>query len=145
VIRYQLTCPQGHHFDGWFASSSAFDEQRARALVTCPVCGTDEVEKALMAPAVRVSTSQPAARSEPVAVLTDKDRALRDMIRAVRAEVEKTAENVGDRFAEEARRIHDGEVEAKSIYGRATSEEARALVEDGIGFLPLPALPDEKH
>ena len=157
MIRYSLACEREHAFEAWFASSSAYDDQRARGLVTCPACGSTEIGKTLMVPALaRAAPGEqpapaaappavppPAPQPAPVALLGEKEKALRAMVRAVRSEVMKHAEDVGDRFADEARRIHHGEAEKKSIYGKATPDEARALAEEGVEFHPLPSLPEE--
>jgi hypothetical protein len=164
MIRYDLACARGHAFDAWFRSSADYDTQAARGLLSCPMCGSAEVEKALMAPAVSTSrrrastavaaqaeaavadTPAPAAApAEPVAVLSEHDLKLRAMVRRLRAELTAKATDVGDRFADEARKMHYGEADRTSIYGRATPDEARALVEEGIEFHPLPGLPDERN
>jgi hypothetical protein len=153
MIRYALSCDHQHEFDGWFRDSAAFDEQAAGGLVTCPSCNSSSVEKRIMAPGVarsdRDSACAPTAPATPdatpMALIDDKARELRAMIAALREHVTKTADYVGPRFAEEARRIHDGEVETRSIYGEATADEARALAEDGIPALPLPIIPDERN
>jgi hypothetical protein len=139
VIRYSLSCANGHAFDGWFRSSGDYDVQAERGLLDCPVCGVHKVEKALMAPPVATSEAQVA---EP-ALIGGREERLRAMFRMVREEVTKNAENVGPRFAEVARQMHDGEIEKASVYGVASSEEIRALSEDGVEFHPLPPLPDE--
>lgn len=140
MIRYALLCAAGHDFDGWFRSSADYDAQAQRNLLSCPHCGSPKVEKALMAPAV--STAEVARPTEAV-LLGEKDVELREMIRKVRTEVTKNAENVGPRFAEVARQMHEGEVERASVYGVASSEEVHALADDGVEFHPLPTLPDE--
>lgn len=142
MIRYALACAAGHGFDGWFRSSEDFDSQADRHLLSCPVCGSARVDKAMMAPAVNTAEGTPPSGA---VLLADKDIEIRDMIRKVRAEVTKNAEDVGPRFAEVARQMHDGEVERASVYGVASQEEVRALAEDGVEFHPLPALPDEGH
>jgi hypothetical protein len=139
VIRYSLSCANGHAFDGWFRSSGDYDVQAERGLLDCPVCGAHQIEKALMAPSVATSEEQVA---EP-ALIGGREERLRAMFRMVREEVTKNAENVGPRFAEVARQMHDGEIEKASVYGVASSEEVRALSEDGVEFHPLPPLPDE--
>jgi hypothetical protein len=146
MIRYSLSCSAGHGFDAWFRSSTDYDDQAARHLLSCPVCGVQHVDKALMAPSV-ATRDESAAESAPAeaVLLSEKDTQLRDMIRKVRAEVTRHAENVGPRFAEVARQMHDGEIERSSVYGVASSEEVRSLAEDGVEFHPLPALPDEGH
>lgn len=140
MIRYSLVCTNEHGFDGWFRSSADYDAQAGKSLLSCPVCGTSEVGKALMAPSVAVSEEP---RPAPAALLGEKEVHLREMIRKVREEVTKNAENVGPRFAELARQMHDGDVEKSSIYGVASQDEVLSLTEDGIEFHPLPALPDE--
>lgn len=153
MIRYALHCEKAHEFDSWFPSAASYEEQRKRRLVACPVCGSTKVEKALMAPQVARkdrAADQPAAppapaRPEPVAMVSPAERALRAKIRELREHLIRNADHVGDRFAEEARKIHYGEVEHRSIYGSATPEEVRALAEEGIEFHPLPALPDERN
>ncbi|MFC5066839.1 DUF1178 family protein [Flaviflagellibacter deserti] len=154
MIRYTLQCERSHGFDGWFRSSGDFDLQAEAGLLSCPLCGSVAIEKGLMAPAVRTaekvaeSTPVTAERAElpnsgDVALLGDKEQRLRAMIRALRDEVTKNAENVGPRFAEVARRMHEGEIEKGSVYGKASPEEIKSLAEDGIDFHPLPVLPDE--
>ncbi|WP_144108296.1 DUF1178 family protein [Paraburkholderia sp. BCC1886] len=130
-----LQCPHGHRFEGWFASADDFESQQSRKLVACPVCGANEVSRLPSAPRLNLSGSTQA--KAPVAV-TDRqaDMQARAM-RALREVLEKT-ENVGDRFAEEARRIHYNEAPARDIRGVTTPEDARALVEEGIEVMPLP-------
>lgn len=139
MIRYALSCNAGHEFDVWFRSSEDCDTQSERGLLSCPVCGSEEVRKALMAPAVSARDDVP---SEAV-LLSEKETHLRDMIRKVRTEVTKHAENVGPRFAEVARQMHEGEIERSSVYGVASTDEVRSLTEDGVEFHPLPTLPEE--
>lgn len=144
MIRYALACGTGHGFDAWFRSSSDYDTQVQRGLLACPVCGSQKVDKALMAPAV--ATSEMSATNEaPIeaVLLGEKETQLREMIRKVRSEVTKSAQNVGPRFAEVARQMHEGEIERASVYGVASTDEVRALSEDGVEFHPLPTLPDE--
>lgn len=162
MIRYALICDKAHPFESWFASSDGYDELRGRGLVTCPVCGSTAVSKQLMRPSLgrsedgaTAATAAPAptetpepAASEPgreIAVLTERDREMRALLRAFREHVAATAENVGPRFAEEARKIHHGETEKRSIYGAASPEEARALIDEGVEFHPLPILPDDRN
>jgi hypothetical protein len=142
MIRYSLSCANGHAFDGWFRSSGDYDVQAEGGLLDCPVCGVHKIEKALMAPSV--ATSAEPASTEAV-VLGEREERLREMFRMVREEVTRNAENVGPRFAEVARQMHDGDVEKGSVYGVASADEVRALAEDGIDFHPLPPLPDEAN
>jgi hypothetical protein len=157
MILYALKCKQGHEFDVWFASSGAFDTQRRRGLLVCPVCATRKVEKALMAPNVakpkkpaakrrsgeaqRENVREPAPDTQRLAV----HRELAVAVRKLRAEIEANSEYVGPRFCEEARKIHHEEAPARGIHGEATTEEAKALREEGIEFFPLPVLPEEQN
>ena len=148
MIRYSLICDKDHEFDGWFAGSDAFDKQFRRGLVDCPVCGSAKVQKALMTPGVRVKSNRK-AQAGPVkalhALADPKVREMMEMVRKLREHVETNADYVGDRFAEEARRIHYGEKDPRGIYGEATIEDALELHEEGIDVLPLPKLPDEAN
>ncbi len=149
MIKYALACEQAHEFESWFPSSEAYDEQRRRGLVTCPQCDSPRVEKQIMAPRVgrtgRGEAAPSPAESQPVAVISDRERELRAMLRAFREHVTKNAEDVGDAFPEEARKMHYGEAEHRSIYGQAHPAEAKALLEEGIEVLPLPLVPDDRH
>lgn len=157
MIKYALHCEKAHGFESWFPSSASYDEQRARKLVSCPVCGSTRIDKTLMAPQVarrdrspeRPAAPVPApavpAPDAPVAMVSPAEQELRARIRELREQVMRNADPVGDRFAEEARKIHYGEVEHRSIFGSATPEEARELHEEGIEFYPLPALPDDRN
>jgi hypothetical protein len=145
MIRYSLICDKDHEFDSWFAGSNAFDKQVRRGLVDCPVCGSAKVQKALMTPGVPVKSNRK-AQAEPVKALhapaDPKVREMMEMVRKLREHVETNADYVGDRFAEEARRIHYGEKDPRGIYGEATIEDAVELHDEGIDVLPLPKLPD---
>jgi hypothetical protein len=134
LIQYSLQCSNGHRFDAWFKSAAAYDEQQARGIVSCAVCGAAEVEKAPMAPNVaRTDTDRvPLSAAHPDAAK------IREMLRLYRKKVVDEADYVGDRFAEEARKIHFEEVEARGIYGEASRDEIAGLIEDGVEFLPLP-------
>jgi hypothetical protein len=159
MIHYSLRCEHGHDFESWFASSSAFDKQVKRKLVTCPVCGSAKVEKAIMAPRLArtdkdrgapeevVLTPAPAAPEPkaPVAMISPQERELRQKLKALRDHLTKNAEHVGARFPEEARKMHYGEIEHRSIYGEASPDEAKALHEEGIEFHPLPVLPEDRN
>ena len=136
LIRYDLQCAKGHNFDGWFRDSTSFDAQVKKSAVSCPHCGSRKVEKQLMTPGIAAKSTGPS--DAQVMELMEK---MRDMRRKVEAE----ADYVGDRFAEEARRIHYEESEMRAIYGEATFDEAKALLEEGIAVAPLPALPEDKN
>lgn len=141
MIRFSLQCEEGHAFEAWFRNNDDFDDQSKRSLVACPACGSAKVEKALMVPAV--STGR---RREKLALAAgaEQKRALAQLKELV-GRMREGADYVGDRFAEEARKIHFGEVEARGIYGEATPDEARGLAEDGVEFMPLPVFPDDRN
>jgi hypothetical protein len=141
VIQYALHCEKDHSFEAWFKSASAYDEQRARGIVSCPVCGSSSIDKALMAPAVARSSSDKMAVSNSV---PDHARML-ELLRQYRQKVLSEAENVGEKFAEEARKIHFEEAPSRGIYGQATKDEVVSLLEDGVEILPLPELPEEHN
>jgi hypothetical protein len=161
VIHYALVCAAGHTFESWFANSAAYDKQVKRGLVTCPACGSAEVEKAIMAPSLgrggkrarAADTREPAAPDAPesaagkapVAMISEQERELRTKLKELRDHLVKNADYVGGKFPEEARRMHYGEIEHRSIYGEASPEDAKALDEEGIEFHPLPRLPDERN
>lgn len=130
MIKYALQCDAAHRFEGWFGSSADYDDQAARGLVECPVCGSRGVSKQIMAPAV-AGTKRTAGAVEPQTMM------LEAAARA-RRHVEENFDYVGDRFATEARRIHEGEEEARGIYGEASPPEVKALIEDGVQVAPLP-------
>jgi hypothetical protein len=141
LIQYTLHCSKGHRFDAWFRNADAFDEQQARGIVSCGVCGDAGVAKAPMAPAVARTDS---GRSTMSAGHPDAAQMMA-MLKAIKQKVVSEADYVGDRFAEEARKIHFDEAEARGIYGEATRDEVAGLLEDGIAFLPLPELPEEQN
>ena len=148
MIRYDLICEKFHSFDGWFRDSAAYDKQAAAGLIGCPVCGSVQVEKQLMTPGVAMKgnrrNEQPSAPRQLVAGPDDtKMRELIEAVRQLKAHVEANADYVGERFAEEARKIHYEEAEARAIYGEATLEDAAALTEEGIDIHPLPKLPED--
>jgi hypothetical protein len=149
MIKYALACEQAHAFESWFPSSDAYEAQLKRGLVTCPVCNSATVEKQIMAPSVARKDKIPVPAGPPtvaaVASFSDKEREVRAMLRAMRDHVVQNAENVGQGFAEEARRMHYGEAEQRSIYGEAAPAEARDLIEEGIDVLPLPIVPDDRN
>ena len=144
MIRYDLQCDKGHEFDGWFASSFAFDEQQKRGLVECTVCGSVKIEKQLMAPGIPTKSNR---KSEPVALHSGPaDPRMAEMMQVMRdyrKQVDATSEDVGSSFAEEARKIHYKEVAERGIRGQATRDEAIELIEEGIDVHPLPVLPEE--
>ena len=149
MIRYALCCEAGHTFESWFNNSTAFDRQAARGLVTCPMCGSAKVEKAIMAPSLGGGREAPAPAAEPektpVAIVSKEEVELRKKLKELRDHIVKSADYVGEKFPEEARRMHYGEVEHRSIYGEASPEAAKSLADEGIEFHPLPRLPDERN
>jgi hypothetical protein len=149
MILFRLKCEKRHEFDAWFANGAAFDRQMKRALIVCPRCGTDKVEKALMAPSIGKGRKDKGAEPK-VAPPRELQRVaahgeLAQAMRRLRAEIEAKSEYVGPRFPEEARKIHHEEAPARGIHGEATREEANALREEGIEFFPLPLLPEEQN
>lgn len=147
MIHYQLRCETGHSFDGWFRDSAAFETQAKGGLVTCPSCGSTEVERALMAPALprKNNARQPVPAEAPVKTVAPAPapmpEAVRMALRQLRAEVEKRCDYVGPDFAEEARRIHKGESDRRGIYGETTPEQAEALADEGIDVARIPWVP----
>jgi hypothetical protein len=161
MIRYALACDKGHAFESWFQNSAAYDKQLKRGLVTCPVCNSAKVEKAIMAPQLsgtkkrgeasspqEVSSSATATPPEapaPVAMVSPQERELRKKLKELREHLVKNADYVGKKFPEEARKMHYGEIEHRSIYGEASPDQAKELNDEGIEFHPLPVLPDERN
>ncbi|MGY4305301.1 hypothetical protein ACVIJ6_002544 [Bradyrhizobium sp. USDA 4369] len=160
MIRYALRCERDHTFESWFQSSSAYESQVKRKLVECPACGSTKVEKAIMAPrivskkgrdAVPVPAAPPAAPAQevippgPTSLLMAQERELRTKLKELRDHIVKNADDVGERFPTEARKMHYGETEHRPIYGEASIEEARELIEEGIEVAPIPVLPDDRN
>ncbi len=136
MITYKLKCNNDHRFEGWFKNSTAFDSQRDSKQVECPACGSFEVEKSLSAPNISTSRKQASAQAEFVIQA-------QQTIQKLRKTVESNCDNVGENFAEEARKIHYGEAEERGIYGKATADETKELAEEGVKFLPLPWMEKE--
>ena len=150
MIRYDLVCADGHEFDGWFSDSSAFDKQARKGLVACIHCGSTRIEKQLMAPGIPVKgnrKAEPAAPAKPVlaSAFDPRQQKLMQLMREVRKAVEENSEYVGNKFADEARKIHYEEAEKRGIYGETTTDDAKALIEEGIEIHPLPTLPEENN
>lgn len=141
MIRYALVCDQGHAFDAWFGSGAAYDEQARGRAVACPGCGSREVRKAPMAPAISKKSGEPAA---PLRKIEERKKTYA-FLKDLRAHLEANAENVGPAFPEEARKMHYGETEPHSIYGEASLEEAEELKGEGIPAVPLPPLPEDQN
>jgi hypothetical protein len=159
MIRYRLTCDQGHEFESWFGSSAAYEDLLARELISCGRCGSNKVSKALMAPSVAKRgrpKEKPQAPAKPVAeptpapapvqsMATALPPEIRDAVRRLRTYIRENSEYVGPRFAEEARKIHYEEAEARGIHGEATPGEAQELIEEGIEVQPIPDLPEDQN
>ena len=158
MIRYDLQCDAGHGFDGWFRNSEAYERQAESGVLACPACGSTRVGKALMAPRIAKATRaaeapEPRApeprgtteEQQPVVMPDPRALAVAELFRRIREEVKANADYVGERFPEEARRIHYEEIEPRGIYGEATADEAAALHEEGIEVYPLPPLPEERN
>jgi hypothetical protein len=158
MILYRLRCAKGHEFDSWFKDSKSYERQEKKSLIGCAVCGEAKVERALMAPRLgtggkKVEVEMPAAdtpvpapapspeQQQMAALARHMPKELREALLKARAEVEKNCESVGDKFAEEARKIHYGESDKRGIYGQTSEEEAEALAEEGIEFGRLPWIP----
>ena len=138
MIIFDLKCDGGHVFEAWFGSSADYDAQKGRGLVACPLCGSADIAKAPMAPAVPAKGNSRPAGPELFSGAPAEVKAMLAAAAALQKTMLAQSEGVGDRFAEEARAIHLGEAEARSIHGRATREQAESLVEDGIPVAPLP-------
>jgi hypothetical protein len=162
MIHYNLRCKTGHAFESWFQSSSAYESQEKRKLVNCPVCGSADVERAIMAPQIVSKKGREFAPSEPVPapalpatevsppapstpLLMAQERELRAKLKELRDHIVKTADNVGERFPNEARKMHYGDIEHRPIYGEASPDETRALLDEGVEVMPLPTLPDDRN
>lgn len=141
MIRYALACEAGHAFESWFRDSDAFEKQAEAGLLSCPHCGSTRIAKQIMAPAVAMREEKPA----PFAMMGEKEREMRALLRAFHDHLSANAEDVGSAFAEEARKIHYGESDERAIYGVASLPEVRELSEEGIPVMPVPRLPDEAN
>jgi hypothetical protein len=140
VIRYALSCENAHEFEGWFSGSADFDSQVERGFLTCPVCNSGKVSKALMAPSVSTARKQEAMQTLAM------DAAQKEAIAKVKetlATIRANAEDVGDKFPEEARKIHYGEADQRGIIGQASLQDVKGLLDEGIDIAPLPVLPDD--
>jgi hypothetical protein len=158
MIRYSLRCEAGHEFESWFQSSSVYEQQEKRKLVNCPACGSAKVERAIMAPQIVSKKGRDSAAPVPApAASTDvtapastplmmaQERELRAKLKELRDHIVKNADNVGERFPNEARKMHYGDIEHRPIYGEASPDEARALIDEGVEVSPLPVLPEDRN
>jgi hypothetical protein len=141
LIRFSLTCQRDHSFEAWFRSNDDFKAQQERGFVECPDCGSNKIEKALMAPAVSTGRKR---EKMALAMGETQKRALAEL-KALSQKMRENADYVGEKFAEEARKIHFGETDPRGIYGEATPEEAKSLAEDGVEFMPIPVFPEERN
>ena len=167
MIHYNLRCKNGHAFESWFQSSSAYETQEKRKLVSCPLCGSTDVERAIMAPrivrkkgreqapateqALGAGSLWPTASAEVIPpssstpLLMAQERELRAKLKELRDHIVKNADNVGERFPNEARKMHYGDIEHRPIFGEASPDEAKALIDEGVEVMPLPTLPDDRN
>ena len=161
MIHYNLRCAKGHAFESWFQSSSAYEAQEKRKLVSCPVCGSTKVERAIMAPRIlskkgrdatasdQLPAPTPAAEvippSSPTPLLMAQEAELRTKLKELRDHIVKNADNVGEKFPNEARKMHYGDIEHRPIYGEASPDEAKALIDEGVEVMPLPTLPEDRN
>ena len=158
MIRYNLVCDKRHEFESWFQNSAAYDKQAKRGLVSCPLCGSAKVEKAIMAPRlarkdkstpimapIEHAAPTPAAAPAPVAMISPQEKEFRAKLKELRDHLTSNADNVGKKFPEEARKMHYREIQHRSIFGEATPQDTKELHEEGIEFHPLPVLPDERN
>jgi hypothetical protein len=141
MIRFSLECQNDHSFDGWFRNSGDFEKQKKRGLIACPDCGSVKVEKALMAPSVSTGRK----REKMALAMSVEQKKAMAQLKALSEKMRENADYVGDKFAEEARKIHFGETDPRGIYGEATPEEAKSLVEDGVEFMPIPVFPEDRN
>lgn len=139
MIRYALTCDRNDQFEGWFSSSDDFDVQAKRGLIECPVCGSCDVKRQIMAPAVTGTKAQ----TGPSDVSPKMRSVMMEAMGKIRTHVEDNFDYVGDAFAKEARDIHDGKSEERGIYGEATPKDVKSLVEDGVQVAALPPKPKD--
>ncbi|MEM6414051.1 MAG: DUF1178 family protein [Pseudomonadota bacterium] len=137
MIKYALKCSFGHEFEGWFRSSDDFDQQQANGELCCPTCSTTDVQKAIMAPAIAKGSSA----DKKQARVAEVQAAMAEAASKARDYVEKNFDYVGNKFPEEARKIHYGETEKRAVYGEASPKEAKALVDEGVAIAPVPGAP----
>ncbi|MDQ8732062.1 DUF1178 family protein [Bradyrhizobium sp. LHD-71] len=172
MIRYSLQCDRGHAFESWFQDSASFEKQAKRSLVRCPTCDSAKVEKSIMAPQIprkgrtaeqrageervihtsaarkkAAAEAAPATAETPAAesLMMGQETELRAKLKELRDHIKANADNVGDQFPEQARKMHYGEIEHRPIYGDASPSEAKALIEEGVEVMPLPVLPDDRN
>jgi hypothetical protein len=145
VIKYRLGCASGHEFDSWFRSSEDYDRQSLSGAVACPLCGSADIAKQPMAPAVVTGRGKEARSREMIAMRGEPPRAVLDALRSLKQSVIDNTQDVGSRFADEARKMHFGEIEERHIRGSSTPDEARSLIDEGVPFGILPPLPEDHN
>lgn len=169
MIRYALSCERGHAFESWFQDSASFDRQAKRGLVACPFCNSVKVEKSIMAPQIarkgrtaeqrageetmiratarrkKSAAAAPAAAPAPEPLLMAQEKELLSKLKELRDHIKANADNVGEQFPEQARKMHYGEIEHRPIYGDASPTEAKALIEEGVEVMPMPMLPEDRN
>lgn len=142
MIHYSLICDNAHEFEGWFSKSEDFDAQRKSGFLACPTCNSDDVSKVLMAPAISTARNKEARHAM---VAGNAQREMLAKVKEVVASIRASSEDVGERFPEEARKIHYGEAEARGIIGQASPMEVKSLLEEGVEIAPLPILPEDAN
>lgn len=142
MIRYSLKCENAHEFEGWFSSSDDFDSQIKRGFLTCPSCDSAKIEKSLMAPSLATARRKQASRE---LIIDEAQKKALAQVKSAIDTIKANSEDVGERFPEEARKIHYGESEERGIIGQASLKETKELLEEGISVLPLPELPDNQN
>jgi hypothetical protein len=157
MIHYILRCERGHAFESWFQSSAAYEQQEKRKLVNCPVCGSAKVERGIMAPQIVRKKGRDVVEPAPAAAMPAtttpasaplvmaQEREVRAKLRELRDHILTSSDNVGERFPNEARKMHYGDIEHRPIYGEASPDEARALMEEGVEVSTLPLLPEDRN
>lgn len=141
MIQYTLRCDQGHQTESWFQSAAAYDALEKAGHLSCGICGSTSVSKALMAPRVQATAAEKPATTP---MLKDPSGEVEKALAALRQKVESTSDYVGEKFADEARAMHLGEKPERSIYGEARLDQAKALIDDGVPLVPLPFRPKQK-
>ncbi|WP_212524511.1 DUF1178 family protein [Actibacterium sp. MT2.3-13A] len=144
MIRYALSCREGHEFESWFQSAEAYDKLHKAGMVACSVCGGGDVEKRLMAPRIGAKTRAEPAAGQAERPLSAPAHPAEQALAALKKKIEENSDYVGRDFAREARRIHEGEAPERAIYGEARLDEAKQLIEDGVPVAPLPFTPGRK-
>ncbi len=144
MIQYTLKCTDGHRFDSWFQSAVAYDKLAGAGMVSCAICGSSKVEKAIMTPRVRPARATSASETPPKGTLSEPASVAEQAMADLKRKIEESSDYVGKDFVREARAMHDGTAPERSIYGEAKPEDARALIEDGVPVTPLPFLPNRK-